>query len=85
MSGDEEIWNEPGEVRQYIALLTEVSGGSNLGTESVDAVTDAEAISKARQWAIAECQTNRIGKALLIVTGGAINGSHSETIERKLG
>ena len=85
MSGDDdEIWadeDEPtGPNKQYDAVLEDIKDRSNLGLEIIEATTDAEAIGEARQWAKAECQ--KIGeKALLIVIGGSISGSHSEVIE----
>jgi hypothetical protein len=85
MNGDDEIWadedDEPAESNeQYDAVLEDIKDRSNLGLEIIEAATDAEAISKAREWAKSECQ--KIGeKALLIVVGGAISCSHSEVIE----
>lgn len=85
MNDEDEIWadeDEPaGPNEQYDAMLVDIiDQASSYGRETIDAASDNEAISKAREWARAECE--KIGKtALLIVTGGDIHGSHSEVIE----
>jgi hypothetical protein len=85
MSGDDEIWadeNQPaGSNEQYDAMLVDIKDQpSSYSRETIEASNDAEAISKAREWARAECQ--KIGKkARLIVTGGGISGSYSKEID----
>jgi hypothetical protein len=85
MNDDDEIWDdekEPaGSNEQYDAMLVDVQNHScSYGCETFQAMNDGEGIVLALQWAMAECQ--KIGKkALLIVTGGSIHGSHSEVIE----
>jgi hypothetical protein len=67
-------------VRQYVAQVVEIEEPRHYHSpEPIEAVSDDEAITKARQWARGEC--NRIvKKALLILTGGGIYGSYSEPI-----
>jgi hypothetical protein len=81
---DDEIWADEDEPTassdQYDALLVDIKDQDlTHSTEVIEAATDAEAIAEAREWARTECEN--IGKALLIVTGGGIRGSHSEVIE----
>jgi hypothetical protein len=85
MNNDDEIWgdeDEPsGSDEPHDAMLVDVQDPSvSFGARVIEASSEDEAISKARQWALAECQ--KIGKkARLTVVGGAISGSHSEEID----
>jgi hypothetical protein len=85
MNNDDEIWgdeDEPsGSDEPYDAMLVDVQDPSvSFGVRVIEASSEDEAISKARQWALAGCR--KIGKkARLIVVGGGISGSHSEEID----
>ena len=87
MNDDDEIWadeNEPSKSNeQYDAVLEDIQDRSvyvGEGRRIIEASNDAEAKSKAREWARAECR--KIGKkARLLIVGGTILGSHSEEID----
>jgi hypothetical protein len=66
---------------QYDAMLVDIKDQlSSYNRQTIEASNDYEAISKAHEWAMAECQ--KIGKkARLIVVGGTILGSHSAVID----
>ena len=84
---DDEMWDdedEPAESNKpYDAVLQDIKDPSvSYGAQVIEASTDDEAKSKAREWARAECKTQKISKKiLLIVRGGTIYGSYSEVID----
>jgi hypothetical protein len=66
---------------QYVAELldAEEKDNPNGGINSFEAATDREGINAAVDWARPICQ--KLGKPLqLIVKGGTINGSYTQTI-----
>lgn len=81
MSSDE-IWNDPNRPKQqYLATLTHVDNGSNLGSPfDCEAATDDEAWGFAYQWAEDWCRKAHM-KARLTLTGGNINGTRSKVVD----
>jgi hypothetical protein len=67
---------------QYDAMLVDVEDYSkSYGANVISASSDAEAKSKACDWASAECEMIGIERALLVLTGGGIAGSYSAVID----
>ena len=90
MSEDDPIWgNEDQSGRAgepYDAQLVDVEDGAkSYGRETIVALSDDEAIAKARKWAWAECERQGIEKARLVLVGGTIGGSYSLLIDRANG
>jgi hypothetical protein len=86
MSEEDEIWGDEhqpaGGEEQYEAMLVDVEDHSNsYSSDVIFASSDAEAKTKACEWASEECETIGIERALLMLTGGGIAGSYSAVID----
>ena len=90
MSEDDPIWGNEDQPERagesYDAMLVDVDDGAkSYGRETIVALSDDEAIAKARKWAWAECERQGIEKARLVLVGGTIGGSYSLLIDRANG